>query len=174
MYSRFPFFKFSITKFQTWLPGRFIYLLSSLFDSPHLTCTLSLSLSSLSSLSLSPFLTLSRIFSSYLFFVSLSPSLSIYLSLTANLTSTLFLRWPQVQIKSPVFIIGLPRTGSTIFHRLLSLDKENRAILGWEMVEAPSLARSSHRWLKTKCDLLVRVSAHSSVFDKDFRTVRVW
>jgi len=35
-------------------------------------------------------------------------------------------------IRSPVFIIGMPRTGTTILHALLHLDRNHRAPLSWE------------------------------------------
>lgn len=36
------------------------------------------------------------------------------------------------QIDAPLFIIGLPRSGTSILHELLSQDPENRAPLSWE------------------------------------------
>lgn len=38
----------------------------------------------------------------------------------------------QVPIKRPIFIIGMPRTGTTILHALLQEDPVNRAPLAWE------------------------------------------
>ena len=35
-------------------------------------------------------------------------------------------------IRAPVFIIGMPRTGTTILHALLHLDRNHRAPLSWE------------------------------------------
>jgi len=46
---------------------------------------------------------------------------------------------PQVaeqEIRQPLFILGLPRTGTTVLFNLLSLDPANRAPLAWE-VEVP-------------------------------------
>jgi hypothetical protein len=45
-------------------------------------------------------------------------------------------------IASPVFIIGLPRTGTTHLHGLVSEDPANRAPLTWEVMY-PAAARSS-------------------------------
>lgn len=39
----------------------------------------------------------------------------------------------QVPIKRPVFIVGLPRTGSTLLQRLLSRDPDVRSLQTWEM-----------------------------------------
>lgn len=40
----------------------------------------------------------------------------------------------DVQIERPVFIIGLPRTGTTILHDILDQDPANRAPLTWELM----------------------------------------
>ena len=43
----------------------------------------------------------------------------------------------EVPVLSPVFVMGLPRTGTTLLHRLLSLDtKRCRAPLLWELLAA--------------------------------------
>lgn len=39
----------------------------------------------------------------------------------------------NVNVPSPVFILGLPRSGTTYIHRLLSLDPHTRAPLLWEL-----------------------------------------
>ncbi len=40
----------------------------------------------------------------------------------------------DVPVRSPVFVLGLPRTGTTFLHRLLSLDPAVRAPLLWELL----------------------------------------
>jgi hypothetical protein len=40
----------------------------------------------------------------------------------------------QVGIEKPVFIVGLPRTGTTILHDILDQDPANRAPLTWELM----------------------------------------
>lgn len=40
----------------------------------------------------------------------------------------------QLPITRPMFIVGLPRTGSTLLQRLLSQDPEVRAMMGWESI----------------------------------------
>lgn len=40
----------------------------------------------------------------------------------------------QTEITPPLFVIGLPRTGTTYLHTLLSLDPENRALRYWELL----------------------------------------
>lgn len=43
------------------------------------------------------------------------------------------------EIRSPVFIVGLPRTGTTILHTLLMADAGHRAPLTWEVMEPSPL-----------------------------------
>jgi hypothetical protein len=40
----------------------------------------------------------------------------------------------KVPVRSPVFVLGLPRTGTTFLHRLLSFDPAVRAPLLWELL----------------------------------------
>ena len=40
----------------------------------------------------------------------------------------------QVPIRRPVFIVGLPRTGTTMLHRLLAQDPETRTLQFWELL----------------------------------------
>lgn len=39
----------------------------------------------------------------------------------------------QVEVKRPIFITGLPRTGTSILHELLACDRDNRVPLAWEV-----------------------------------------
>lgn len=41
----------------------------------------------------------------------------------------------EVTVERPVFIVGLPRTGTTILHDILAQDPANRAPLTWELAE---------------------------------------
>lgn len=41
------------------------------------------------------------------------------------------------EIRAPVVILGLPRTGTTLLHNLLALDPENRVPLTWETMFLP-------------------------------------
>src|SRR5688500_17089591 len=50
-------------------------------------------------------------------------------------------RIEQQRIAAPVFIIGLPRTGTTHLHGLISQDPANRAPLTWEVMY-PAASRS--------------------------------
>ena len=42
----------------------------------------------------------------------------------------------STQVESPIFLIGLPRTGTTALSHLLSVDTGNRSLLGWEINES--------------------------------------
>ena len=41
----------------------------------------------------------------------------------------------EVELQTPIFILGFPRTGTTMLHNLLAGDRANRAIRLWEMRE---------------------------------------
>ena len=46
-------------------------------------------------------------------------------------------RYPELAeqpIRAPIFIAGLPRTGTTLLHNLLSLDEQHRSPLTWEVM----------------------------------------
>lgn len=48
----------------------------------------------------------------------------------------------KVEVKSPVFIIGNPRSGTTFLHRLLARDEDHfLSILLWEIIFAPSIVQ---------------------------------
>ena len=50
----------------------------------------------------------------------------------------------NVPVRSPVFVMGLPRTGTTFMHRLLSLDPNIRAPKLWELLNpVPSVPPSA-------------------------------
>jgi hypothetical protein len=61
----------------------------------------------------------------------------------------------QHEIRSPLFVLGLPRTGTTFLHTLLSADPENRAPLTWEVMEPspPSDVEKNHRIRRTSQSL---------------------
>ncbi len=45
--------------------------------------------------------------------------------------------WPKIageEIAKPVFIIGMPRTGTTILHDILAVDPDNKAPMTWEVM----------------------------------------
>ena len=49
------------------------------------------------------------------------------------------------EICSPLFIVGLPRTGTTILHALLTADPHHRAPLTWEVMEPSPLGDAKKR-----------------------------
>jgi hypothetical protein len=48
---------------------------------------------------------------------------------------TLYPEIGQHQIRAPLFVVGLPRTGTTLLHTLLCADPASRAPLTWEVME---------------------------------------
>ena len=53
----------------------------------------------------------------------------------------------QQKVKTPVFIIGNPRSGTTFLHRLMSKDKETfTALTVWELIFAPSITQRKIIW----------------------------
>ena len=56
------------------------------------------------------------------------------------LDNVFFPNWRKTIIKAPVFIIGMPRTGSTYLHNLLYSDREKFTSMKlWEMLFCPSV-----------------------------------
>jgi len=51
----------------------------------------------------------------------------------------------QQEVRNPVFIVGLPRTGTTFLHRLLAQDPAHRAPRTWEILQ-PDFPREERRW----------------------------
>ncbi|GGY73398.1 sulfotransferase [Marinobacter zhanjiangensis] len=52
----------------------------------------------------------------------------------------------HVRIRNPVFVIGVPRSGTTFLHRLLALDERFSTTALWELVFAPSITQR-YFWL---------------------------
>jgi hypothetical protein len=63
------------------------------------------------------------------------------------------------RIVAPIFILGLPRAGSTFLHNLLSQDPANRASESWEMI-LPSPPPTAQTW-----DHDPRIAQAEQVFD---------
>ncbi len=49
---------------------------------------------------------------------------------------------PNSKISRPIFVIGLPRSGTTFLFNLLSLDPDHRSPLFWEMMNPLPLCKS--------------------------------
>ena len=63
------------------------------------------------------------------------------------LDEILFPRYRKTEIKSPVFIIGNPRSGTTFLHRLMDKDKEHfTSFTVWELIFAPSITQRKLIW----------------------------
>lgn len=51
-----------------------------------------------------------------------------------------FRKYRAVKVRAPLFILGLPRSGTTFLHRMLARDTENYTTMQlWEMLLAPSI-----------------------------------
>lgn len=51
----------------------------------------------------------------------------------------------QQEIRAPLFIVGLPRSGTTLLHTLLAADPEHRAPLTWEVMTPSPPTRTNER-----------------------------
>jgi len=51
----------------------------------------------------------------------------------------LFPSFRRVRIVSPVFIVGIPRSGTTFLHRVLAIDDASTTLTAWECLFAPSI-----------------------------------
>jgi Sulfotransferase family len=71
------------------------------------------------------------------------------------------IRAPQMRsepIRQPIFITGLPRSGTTFLHRLMMIDPDNRAPLVWETIyPSPSAGTTEQR--------IARVSRQLKAFE---------
>jgi len=71
----------------------------------------------------------------------------------------------EEQVRAPVFIVGMPRSGTTILHGLLHLDRNHRAPLSWEcLLPAPAPRPEDH-------DDNDRIETVRKEFDQIFRLV---
>jgi hypothetical protein len=56
--------------------------------------------------------------------------------------------YPEIarqKIQQPLFILGLPRSGTTLLHTLLATDPDHRAPLSWEVMEPSPPSRENER-----------------------------
>jgi hypothetical protein len=55
----------------------------------------------------------------------------------------------KIPISRPVFVVGFPRTGTTLLHNLLTLDPESRSPKMWEVLNPASSLDKKNRQSKT-------------------------
>ena len=61
----------------------------------------------------------------------------------------------DVEVRNPLLVVGMPRTGTTLLHNLLALDPQGRAPLLWELVsnrrknKAPNKRATHWTWFLT-------------------------
>ncbi len=65
----------------------------------------------------------------------------------------LFADWKKKKVKSPVFITGIPRSGTTFLQRTLAQDKRFTSTATWELLFAPSI---SEKLLWTKVGQFIK------------------
>ncbi|MEE3321376.1 MAG: sulfotransferase [Pseudomonadota bacterium] len=57
------------------------------------------------------------------------------------LDHVLFPDFRRVQIREPLFVVGVPRSGTTFLHRLLAMDDRFTTTALWELLFAPSISQ---------------------------------
>ena len=63
------------------------------------------------------------------------------------LDEIIFPRYRKTEVKKPVFIIGNPRSGTTLLHRMMDKDQENfTSFKVWELIFAPSITQRKLIW----------------------------
>ncbi len=63
------------------------------------------------------------------------------------LDEVLFRGYRSIEVRSPVFIVGVPRSGTTFLHRLLARDRQRFTTFSlWELILAPSVSERKF-WL---------------------------
>jgi hypothetical protein len=85
--------------------------------------------------------------------LNLIGKIALRTDLTRILCSRLFMQrdrqlYPAVarqEIRQPLFIVGLPRSGTTLLHMLLAADPEHRAPLTWEVMTPSPPTRDSEK-----------------------------
>lgn len=74
----------------------------------------------------------------------------------------------KVPIVAPLFVVGLPRSGTTALHQLLSVDPQFQGLEHW-LVEAPMVRPPREQW--ARYPTYRAASARSEALAADFRTV---
>lgn len=67
-------------------------------------------------------------------------------------TEAFIARFPEIldeQIREPIVIVGLPRTGTTMLQRMIAADPENHSLLWWES-RNPAPFESPDEWLASE------------------------
>ena len=76
----------------------------------------------------------------------------------------LFPQLKNVSIKKPLFIVGLPRSGTTTAHRLMASHKELYTSMSlWELIFAPALCQKYLIWGLYMADAAIGGPLHKAV-----------
>ncbi len=91
-------------------------------------------------------LTPKRIFALAVFLLIYIPT-EIIVWICFGLDEIFFPAYHQQQVKSPIFIIGNPRSGTTFTHRLIEKDRSTfTAATSWELIFCPSIIQRKIIW----------------------------
>lgn len=80
-----------------------------------------------------------------------------------------FRDYRKIAVRRPVFVVGVPRSGTTFLHRVLAKDKQFTTFMAWECLFAPSvverkiclgLAKADHRFGRPFARLLKGLEKH--------------
>jgi hypothetical protein len=75
------------------------------------------------------------------------------------LDDLLFPQYRRQEVRTPIFIVGNPRSGTTFLHRLMYKDTQSfTAFTVWELVLAPSIVQRKIIWAFVKMGKLIGVS----------------
>ena len=101
----------------------------------------------------------------------LSAQIELNMTFVRKLKTVEWLKlFPQVlnvPVKSPTFVMGLPRTGTTFIHRLLSLDPSVRSPYLWELLAPTPIIKEERNPLNDKS-----IQAHEADRDKRAKYVK--
>ena len=91
----------------------------------------------------------------FLLILCLPPFLVMQLlhGLAWRLDDLFFPRWRQQPVRHPLFIVGPPRTGTTLAHRVIAQDKQFSTFATWECLLAPAAVE---KWLCLRLMVLDR------------------
>ena len=89
------------------------------------------------------------------------------------LDEVLFPGYRKQEVKDPVFIIGNPRSGTTLLHRLMNLDGQTfTSFQVWELIFAPSITQRKLIWGIIKLAKLVGAPVNKALHTLNKRTTK--
>ena len=87
------------------------------------------------------------------FFVLPLVALQVFHRVCLLLDNVLYPGWRRAAITAPVFVVGIPRSGTTYLHRVLAADQDRFTTMRlWEMVFAPAVVQRKALLALIACD----------------------